>query len=184
MQNITGNNVFFNKCCISSLLYTSCSYVLMCNFAFVRYHWVTGKEPLTYYDMNLSAQDHQVMFDGNVFMFDVTIFLRCRIWGGLTVNLIGHVSLRSTVSNTPSLGWYSWRFSTEHFSNCFRLKCSNFWEYPLHKLQSCNIITQMLFKLFQLNKLIKPTKNSFSQKNIHAQTTTEPETVDPNRMWP
>ena len=51
----------------------------MCNFAFVRYYWVTGKEPLTYYDMNLSAQDHQVMFDGNAFMFDVTIFLRCRI---------------------------------------------------------------------------------------------------------
>uniref|UniRef100_A0A6P8IUU7 Protein ST7 homolog n=1 Tax=Actinia tenebrosa TaxID=6105 RepID=A0A6P8IUU7_ACTTE len=27
-----------------------------------RYLWVTGKEPLTYYDMNLSAQDHQTFF--------------------------------------------------------------------------------------------------------------------------
>ncbi|XP_041283018.1 suppressor of tumorigenicity 7 protein-like isoform X4 [Onychostruthus taczanowskii] len=27
-----------------------------------RYMWVTGKEPLTYYDMNLSAQDHQSFF--------------------------------------------------------------------------------------------------------------------------
>ncbi|XP_075709981.1 suppressor of tumorigenicity 7 protein-like isoform X6 [Rhinoderma darwinii] len=27
-----------------------------------RYIWVTGKEPLTYYDMNLSAQDHQTFF--------------------------------------------------------------------------------------------------------------------------
>ncbi|XP_027628107.1 suppressor of tumorigenicity 7 protein-like isoform X5 [Tupaia chinensis] len=27
-----------------------------------RYTWVTGKEPLTYFDMNLSAQDHQTFF--------------------------------------------------------------------------------------------------------------------------
>ncbi|XP_030076231.1 suppressor of tumorigenicity 7 protein-like isoform X3 [Microcaecilia unicolor] len=27
-----------------------------------RYTWVTGKQPLTYYDMNLSAQDHQTFF--------------------------------------------------------------------------------------------------------------------------
>uniref|UniRef100_A0A8C9F790 Uncharacterized protein n=1 Tax=Pavo cristatus TaxID=9049 RepID=A0A8C9F790_PAVCR len=26
------------------------------------YTWVTGREPLTYYDMNLSAQDHQTFF--------------------------------------------------------------------------------------------------------------------------
>ncbi|KAG8450887.1 hypothetical protein GDO86_003233 [Hymenochirus boettgeri] len=27
-----------------------------------RYTWITGREPLTYYDMNLSAQDHQTFF--------------------------------------------------------------------------------------------------------------------------
>ncbi|XP_041460124.1 suppressor of tumorigenicity 7 protein homolog isoform X2 [Lytechinus variegatus] len=27
-----------------------------------RYNWVTGKDPLTYYDMNQSAQDHQTLF--------------------------------------------------------------------------------------------------------------------------
>ncbi len=27
-----------------------------------RYHWVTGRDALTYYDMNLSAQDHQNYF--------------------------------------------------------------------------------------------------------------------------
>ena len=27
-----------------------------------RYTWVTGKDPLTYYDMNQSAQDHQTLF--------------------------------------------------------------------------------------------------------------------------
>lgn len=31
----------------------------------LRYTWVTGKEPLTYYDMNLSAQDHQTFFLGD-----------------------------------------------------------------------------------------------------------------------
>ncbi len=29
---------------------------------YFRYTWVTGREPLTYYDMNLSAQDHQTFF--------------------------------------------------------------------------------------------------------------------------
>lgn len=32
---------------------------------YYRYTWVTGKEPLTYYDMNLSAQDHQTFFTGD-----------------------------------------------------------------------------------------------------------------------
>lgn len=27
-----------------------------------RFTWAKGKEPLTYYDMNLSAQDHQTFF--------------------------------------------------------------------------------------------------------------------------
>lgn len=27
-----------------------------------RFTWATGSEPLTYYDMNLSAQDHQTLF--------------------------------------------------------------------------------------------------------------------------
>ena len=27
-----------------------------------RFTWATNKEPLTYYDMNLSAQDHQTFF--------------------------------------------------------------------------------------------------------------------------
>ncbi|XP_076468837.1 protein ST7 homolog isoform X2 [Babylonia areolata] len=29
---------------------------------YLRFSWATGKEPLTYYDMNLSAQDHQTYF--------------------------------------------------------------------------------------------------------------------------
>ncbi len=31
-----------------------------------RFHRHTGKEPLTYYDMNLSAQDHQNFFTCDV----------------------------------------------------------------------------------------------------------------------
>ena len=39
---------------------------LKCCFCLLgRYTWVTGKEPLTYYDMNLSAQDHQTFFTGD-----------------------------------------------------------------------------------------------------------------------
>jgi len=71
VQNIIGNNAFFDKCFVfnstcSSLFFLLQAYILIYNFAFARYYWVTGKEPLTYYDMNLSAQDHQVMFRSNV----------------------------------------------------------------------------------------------------------------------
>lgn len=34
----------------------------ICHNSIYRYTWVTGREPLTYYDMNLSAQDHQTFF--------------------------------------------------------------------------------------------------------------------------
>lgn len=37
-----------------------------------RFYWATNKEPLTYYDMNLSAQDHQTFFtcEGNQLFLD------------------------------------------------------------------------------------------------------------------
>lgn len=43
--------------CVWSVANYKCVPVLL-----FRYTWVTGREPLTYYDMNLSAQDHQTFF--------------------------------------------------------------------------------------------------------------------------
>ncbi|CAH3026520.1 unnamed protein product, partial [Porites evermanni] len=47
-----------------------------------RYYWVTGKEPLTYYDMNLSAQDHQTFFtcDADAESADPSDELMLRAW--------------------------------------------------------------------------------------------------------
>ncbi|XP_068701743.1 protein ST7 homolog [Montipora foliosa] len=47
-----------------------------------RYYWVTGKEPLTYYDMNLSAQDHQTFFtcDADAESSDLSDELMLRAW--------------------------------------------------------------------------------------------------------
>ncbi|XP_067041345.1 protein ST7 homolog [Acropora muricata] len=47
-----------------------------------RYYWVTGKEPLTYYDMNLSAQDHQTFFtcDSDIESSDLSDELMLRAW--------------------------------------------------------------------------------------------------------
>ncbi|KAG7269155.1 hypothetical protein CRUP_002852 [Coryphaenoides rupestris] len=53
-----------------------------------RYTWVTGKEPLTYYDMNLSAQDHQTFFTGD------TQQLRPEDAAGKDVNLLVYIKRR------------------------------------------------------------------------------------------
>uniref|UniRef100_A0A671KET2 Suppressor of tumorigenicity 7 protein-like n=1 Tax=Sinocyclocheilus anshuiensis TaxID=1608454 RepID=A0A671KET2_9TELE len=53
-----------------------------------RYTWVMGKEPLTYYDMNLSAQDHQTFFLGD------TQQLRPEDSAGKDTNLVVYIKRR------------------------------------------------------------------------------------------
>uniref|UniRef100_A0A8D2L8C2 Suppressor of tumorigenicity 7 protein-like n=1 Tax=Varanus komodoensis TaxID=61221 RepID=A0A8D2L8C2_VARKO len=45
-----------------------------------RYTWVTGKEPLTYYDMNLSAQDHQTFFTCETDLFRPSDAVMQKAW--------------------------------------------------------------------------------------------------------
>lgn len=73
-----------------------------------RYTWVTGKEPLTYYDMNLSAQDHQTFFTGD------TQQLRPEDAGGvfkLCLNWINSVEFNMTF-------YMFCKFSVSSLSSC------------------------------------------------------------------
>ncbi|XP_030791220.1 suppressor of tumorigenicity 7 protein-like isoform X7 [Rhinopithecus roxellana] len=62
-ENLAAVTVFLNSLTPKFYVALTGTSSLISGLIFnVRYTWVTGKEPLTYYDMNLSAQDHQTFF--------------------------------------------------------------------------------------------------------------------------
>ena len=70
--------------------------------------------------------------DGLVWTLGLTVAIKLRFQILLRIVHVGaafgRVLSRSTVSSATSLGWYSWRFSIEHFSNRFRLKRGVSWK--------------------------------------------------------
>ncbi|XP_041610616.1 suppressor of tumorigenicity 7 protein-like isoform X4 [Vulpes lagopus] len=62
-ENLAAVTVFLNSLTPKFYVALTGTSSLISGLIFnARYTWVTGKEPLTYYDMNLSAQDHQTFF--------------------------------------------------------------------------------------------------------------------------
>uniref|UniRef100_A0A8C8RKK0 Suppression of tumorigenicity 7 n=1 Tax=Pelusios castaneus TaxID=367368 RepID=A0A8C8RKK0_9SAUR len=70
-SNTSNGDSDSNRQSVSGKMIPVCCKQLTVNITLIRlrlternqwYTWVTGREPLTYYDMNLSAQDHQTFF--------------------------------------------------------------------------------------------------------------------------